>query len=99
MSENMNMVEVQEVISETMNSGIRANATGTQAGKPTPSDLGWDLYDVRANEDPTGFECNAAVYEWDGEEGDVGPEFPALELQLFGTPESRLEIKGIDYSM
>lgn len=93
------MAEVQEIISETMDSSLRTDVTGTQAGKPTPADPDWNLSDVQASEDPTGFECNVAVYEWDGEEGDVGPEFPALELQLFGTPESRLEIKGIDYSM
>jgi len=27
--------------------------------------------------------CNAAVYEWNDEYGDVGPEYPELEEQLF----------------
>jgi len=31
-----------------------------------------------------GWASNAAIYEWDDEYGDVGPEFPALEAQLFG---------------
>ena len=28
--------------------------------------------------------CNAAIYEWNDEYGDVGPKFPELEQQLFG---------------
>lgn len=40
---------------------------------------------------------NAKVYEWDGEEGEVGPEFPALEMQLFGEPGSRAK-QGIDFT-
>lgn len=38
---------------------------------------------------------NAAVYEWNDEYGDVGPEFPELERQLFG---SEFHVKsGIDF--
>lgn len=43
------------------------------------------------------WEGNAKVYEWDGEEGDIGPEFPALEVELFGEPGSRAK-QGIDFS-
>lgn len=32
---------------------------------------------------------NARVYHWDGVEGDVGPEYPELEAQIFGKPEDR----------
>ncbi|KAK8102780.1 ATP-dependent RNA helicase [Apiospora sp. TS-2023a] len=32
---------------------------------------------------------NAQVYLFDGEEGDVGPKFPELEVQIFGNPEDR----------
>lgn len=45
-----------------------------------------------------GWDSSARVYEWDGEEGDVGPEFPELEMELFGLPEHRAEVKGIDFS-
>lgn len=31
-----------------------------------------------------GWASSAAVYVWDDEYGDVGPEFPELEKQLFG---------------
>jgi len=39
---------------------------------------------------------NAEVYKWDDEYGDVGPKFPALEIQLFGG--SDRTVKGIDYA-
>ncbi len=40
---------------------------------------------------------NAQVYEWDGETGDIGPEFPALETELFGEPGQRGK-QGIDFA-
>ncbi|CAI4211129.1 unnamed protein product [Parascedosporium putredinis] len=40
----------------------------------------------------------ARIYEWDGEIGEVAPEHPELELELFGTPESRGEVRGIDFT-
>ncbi len=43
------------------------------------------------------WESNAAVYEWDGDTGDIGPEFPALEVELFGEPGERTG-HGIDFS-
>lgn len=47
-------------------------------------------YDNFANRDGE-FDGNAAVYHWDGEEGDVGPEHPELEIELFG-PEDKREV-------
>lgn len=44
------------------------------------------------------FEGNARVYYWDGEEGDVGPEFPELELELFGPPDQRHEVNPSDFA-
>ncbi|KAI1768190.1 DEAD-domain-containing protein [Hypoxylon sp. FL1150] len=41
---------------------------------------------------------NAAVYEWDGDEGDIGPENPKLEVMLFGPPEERRSTAGLDIS-
>jgi len=43
------------------------------------------------------WDADARVYEWDGEEGDIGPEHPDLELQLFGDPANR-EHHGIDFT-
>lgn len=39
---------------------------------------------------------NVQVYEWDGEEGDLGPEHPDLETQLFGNPQTR-DAQGVDF--
>lgn len=44
------------------------------------------------------YDGNARVYHWDGEEGDIGPEFPELEAELFGPPDKRDLPQGIDFS-
>lgn len=44
------------------------------------------------------FDGNVAVYHWDGEEGDIGPEFPQLEAELFGPSERRELPQGIDFT-
>ena len=41
---------------------------------------------------------NARIYEWDGEEGEIGPEHPELELMLFGPSDRREPTQGIDFS-
>jgi ATP-dependent RNA helicase DDX3X len=41
---------------------------------------------------------SAAVYEWDGEEGDIGPVHPELEREIFGDEEARKDIQGIDFT-
>jgi ATP-dependent RNA helicase DDX3X len=63
-----------------------------------------EKYDYSAMEQNDGnnngggaWEGNATVYHWDGEEGDVGPEHPELEIELFGAPEDR-EAMGKDFS-
>lgn len=53
-------------------------------------------YDEFANQN-TEWDGQARIYEWDGEEGDIGPEFPELEVQLFGPVEERGR-RGIDFS-
>lgn len=35
------------------------------------------------------YDGNARVYAWDGEQGDIGPEFLELEEELFGPPDQR----------
>ncbi|KAH9884852.1 P-loop containing nucleoside triphosphate hydrolase protein [Xylariomycetidae sp. FL2044] len=42
------------------------------------------------------WEGNARIYEWDGQEGDIGPEHPELENVLFGAPDER-DPQGIDF--
>jgi ATP-dependent RNA helicase DDX3X len=80
-----------------------ANATGNAVPvvQVVPEALeGWvrpTAYDY-TGEAPREWEGNAAVYEWDGETGDIGPEYPELELQLFGNPAERTASQGIDFS-
>ncbi|KAI1823686.1 P-loop containing nucleoside triphosphate hydrolase protein [Xylaria intraflava] len=49
------------------------------------------------NNDGVEWEGNVKVYEWDGEEGDIGPEMPELEVVLFGDPAKR-DPEGIDFN-
>ncbi|KIH91517.1 ATP-dependent RNA helicase [Sporothrix brasiliensis 5110] len=67
-------------------------------------DAGWiesTPYNYEAEQDPTkvlrDWAGNATVYEWSGEEGDVGPASEELERELFGDPEKRSG-SGIDFS-
>jgi ATP-dependent RNA helicase DDX3X len=42
---------------------------------------------------------NARIYEWDGDQGDLGPEVPELEVELFGVKGGNTEgTAGIDFS-
>jgi hypothetical protein len=40
----------------------------------------------------------APIYQWSDEFGDVGPKFEALELELFGDPQTRHDRAGLDFS-
>lgn len=60
--------------------------------------VGYDYTTMDGPERGNFFDGNARVYEWDGEEGEIGPEHPELELELFGNPEDRTEVKGLDFS-
>ncbi|KAH7037445.1 P-loop containing nucleoside triphosphate hydrolase protein [Microdochium trichocladiopsis] len=46
-------------------------------------------FNYEVTDDGVHWEHNARVYEWDGDEGEVGPEHPELEAALFGPPEER----------
>lgn len=50
----------------------------------------YEEYGIRDGE----YDGNARVYHWDGEEGDIGPEFPELEVEIFGPPDQRGEAFG-----
>ncbi|KAI0476139.1 P-loop containing nucleoside triphosphate hydrolase protein [Xylariaceae sp. FL0804] len=54
-------------------------------------------YDYSEGNDGHEWGSSMAVYEWDGDEGDIGPEHPELEQVLFGDPDQR-EPQGIDFS-
>lgn len=66
---------------------------------PQPAD-GWTnptAYDYTDNA-PDKWDGNATVYEFDGDTGDLGPEHPELERQLFGEPTTITSGHGIDFS-
>ncbi|KHN98827.1 DEAD/DEAH box RNA helicase [Metarhizium album ARSEF 1941] len=44
------------------------------------------------------FDGSAPIYQWNDEFGDVGPKYEALELELFGDPQSRHDRAGLDFS-
>ncbi|KAK4248872.1 P-loop containing nucleoside triphosphate hydrolase protein [Corynascus novoguineensis] len=72
------------------------------AEKKAETPAGWvrpTAYDYTAYGKDSGheWEGNARVYEWNGENGDIGPEVPALEVELFGEPDKRGN-QGLDFS-
>lgn len=66
----------------------------TPAGWVPATPYNYESYTQGASHE---WEGNAKTYDWDGEVGDIGPEFPELEIELFGEPGNR-EKKGIDFS-
>ena len=76
-----------------------AAATPGPQGKPTEPTEVWvekTAYDYEEVGDRN-WDGNARVYEWDGDEGDIGPEHPELEAILFGRPEER-NPQGINFN-
>lgn len=74
----------------------------TEEGKSAALPNGWVertpyKYDQFTRDAGQDWDSNAKVYEWDGETGEVGPEYPELERELFGDPKDRVS-HGIDFS-
>ncbi|KAJ2894237.1 hypothetical protein MKZ38_007822 [Zalerion maritima] len=78
---------------------VAAHDANTAPGDP--QERGWvkpEKYDYETFRDrERHFEGNAVRYEWDGEEGDIGPELPELEDILFGDTK-HAPPSGIDFS-
>ena len=74
--------------------GAKAMKPETPAGWAKQIEYNYEAFGKDAEHEWDG---NAKVYEWDGETGDIGPEFPELEVQLFGEPGQRAK-HGIDFS-
>ncbi|POS77715.1 DEAD box RNA helicase-PL10B [Diaporthe helianthi] len=55
-------------------------------------------YDQYADSRGGDFDGNKRVYYWDGQEGEIGPVFPELEVELFGPADKRELPSGIDFS-
>ena len=85
-------VEVSKVTNGTAHDP--AGAVGTDWIKP-------QAYDYAAMESIIStqeWEGSARVYQWQDDFGDVGPEFPDMERELFGDPESRHEKAGVNFA-
>lgn len=54
-------------------------------------------FNYEATGDGVNWEHNARVYEWDGDQGEIGPEYPQLEALLFGDPADRGS-QGINFA-
>ncbi|KAJ9129462.1 hypothetical protein NKR19_g10361, partial [Coniochaeta hoffmannii] len=77
-------------------------AEATEDGKKKAAPNGWVeskgyRYDEFTRDAQHDWDSNAKIYEWDGETGDVGPEHPKLEIDLFGAPDTRIS-HGQDFS-
>lgn len=82
---------------------VFGQGTATLANGPTPENLaairahGWmeneklnyDAFNAPTSESKPTWAGMAAVYEWTGEEGDIGPPDTELEEQLFGGEHNR----------
>ena len=68
-------------------------------GQPQASEAWGKIvpYDYTESDAERVWGSHATVYKYDGTEGDVGPEHPELENQLFGPPEQRFGA-GVDFS-
>ena len=79
----------QDLAAQQNNAGEGEDDTAAPAGDD-------DIFDAVGGLQRGDWSSNAAVYEWNDEFGDVGPPFPALEKQLFG---SEYHVKaGINFS-
>lgn len=88
---------------KTSTEGPTNQATAGGSATEGAVDGGWapsQKYDYDQFADARGgdFDGNKRVYHWDGEEGDLGPEFPELEEELFGPADKRDLPTGIDFS-
>lgn len=93
------VTNLKENLAPTGNLPVQAAATSESQLKPTGATEPWvekTAYDYQEVGDRN-WDGNARVYEWDGEEGDIGPEHPELENILFGRPDER-NPQGINFN-
>jgi len=89
-----------EANGENGEAGTAAGADGNQAqGKYGWNDPVAHDYAELTRADAAKWDGNARVYYWDGETGDIGPEFPELEDELFGSAGSaERHAHGLDFA-
>lgn len=90
-------------MSDPFNTQAMANALPS-AGGPSQEEKPWveaqafDYAAMTKAPDDQQWDGHARVYEWKEEFGDLGPEIPELELELFGVPADRKDKAGLDFS-
>jgi hypothetical protein len=81
-TDNLDMTPLAGAISEAETAAFRERAK--EAGWVDTQPVDYAVRQSSHDTDMTNYLAHSAVYEWDDEYGDVGPEVPALEQQLFG---------------
>ena len=98
MADTWNMQDVAETLPADNTAQEQHAGAAPENPKVTPA--GWSAptsYDYSAmvtTAETTNFDGNCRIYEFADEEGEVGPAFPELELELFGKPEDRGGVMG-----
>lgn len=76
------MTPIAGVLSDAEKAAHRDRARDAGWVETVPVD--YNVHHSSRDDDHTNYLKNSAVYEWDDEYGDVGPEVPELEQDLFG---------------
>lgn len=103
MTDVMGVSSLKEALADADQENVKPSTNGHRDAAAVKSN-GWtkpQAYDYTAMGGPdraSGWDGSARIYEWDGVEGDIGPEHPELEIELFGRPEDRAEIRGLDFT-
>ncbi|CAI0651613.1 unnamed protein product, partial [Colletotrichum noveboracense] len=88
--------EMEAALPAASEKPVALDAEGKEWSKPETYN-----YEEMAQSGPIengNWEGNAAIYEWDEEYGEVGPQHPELELMLFGDPATRRDHSGLDFT-
>jgi hypothetical protein len=81
-TDTLDMTPLAGALTEAETAAFRERAR--EAGWVDSQPVDYAVRQSSHDTDMTNYLAHSAVYEWDDEYGDVGPEVPALEQQLFG---------------
>ncbi|KAI2639402.1 P-loop containing nucleoside triphosphate hydrolase protein [Xylaria nigripes] len=97
MSARKNMGDMKAALSERQTNVPQTAVAPTQQHAALTADWGKKVnYDYNENNEGVEWEAGVKVYEWDGDEGELGPEHPELEEKLFGQSDAR-DPQGINF--
>jgi ATP-dependent RNA helicase DDX3X len=83
---------------QTMSAALAGTGSAEQGDKAWIGVQAFDYAAMTKAPDDQQWDGHARVYEWKEEFGDVGPELPELEFELFGPPSEREDKAGLDFS-